>query len=336
MSAWPRKVVNKLALSWFLFVILGCAGTPEVRLPASTAVPANPNPSHGLATEEFFEGITYFRLGAISREVPQAIHVLRIDLTRRGIALVVTAGDSSRDLEYRAQTTSTFLLRNHLQAAVNGGYFRPWSGGSHGGENYYPHEGDPVVVAGLSIHAGAVVSPVKTSPADTINFDKRVNGTLCVAGEAAVSIQRDQFCPQGTSEALAAGPLLLLNGEAQSFEANDPDYANARHPRTAVGLSADRSTAWLVVVDGRQPQLSMGATLQEVIQIFRRLGAADALNLDGGGSSTLVVAEGAGVRLLNSPIHTGIAGRERPTANHLGVRARLIATPPLTHDSPDQ
>jgi hypothetical protein len=54
------------------------------------------------------------------------------------------------------------------------------------------------------------------------------------------------------------------------------------------------------------------------------MGATDAMSFDGGGSSTLAMAQGRGATVLNRPIHTGIAGRERPVANEL-----LIFAPPL-------
>ena len=110
--------------------------------------------------------------------------------------------------------------------------------------------------------------------------------------------------------------MLLASGETQAWP-----LERARHPRTAFGLSADRSRAWMVVVDGRQA-VSAGATLGELAEILRGLGAADAVNLDGGGSSTMVLDEGAGPRVVNTPVHTGVPARERPTATHLGVRVR--------------
>ena len=76
----------------------------------------------------------------------------------------------------------------------------------------------------------------------------------------------------------------------------------------------------LMIVDGRQPNYSEGITLSELAELMREFGAYHALNLDGGGSSTLVVAGVDGQpRVLNSPIHTRIPGRERPVATHLGV-----------------
>lgn len=62
-----------------------------------------------------------------------------------------------------------------------------------------------------------------------------------------------------------------------------------RHPRTMFGV--DRAGyAWLVTVDGRQPDVSAGMTMLELQRLARRIGLTDALNLDGGGSTTMVVA----------------------------------------------
>jgi hypothetical protein len=271
--------------------LAGCAGLPE--------------------RAALFGGIDYWRMAPVAEEQLQAIHVLRIDLRQPGIVLEVTAGDRSAGREFRAQTTSEFLVRGGMSAAVNGGFFSPFKSGSFGGEDYYPRAGDPVDVLGLSMHGGNVDSAPEPDP--------KIDGTVCIRKPAKVSIERGQGCPPGTDEALAAGPLLLANGTPQGHTLS----LTARHPRTAFGLSADRKTAWMVVVDGRQPLASAGATLPEMAEIFRRLGAADALNLDGGGSSAMAISAEGAARLLNSPIHLGVPGLERPSANHLGVRAPL-------------
>ncbi|MGF1475562.1 MAG: phosphodiester glycosidase family protein [Geminicoccaceae bacterium] len=64
-----------------------------------------------------------------------------------------------------------------------------------------------------------------------------------------------------------------------------------RHPRTAAGISEDGRTLYLVTVDGRQPGVSVGATITELGLLMRTIGAHDAVNLDGGGSTTLVVGD---------------------------------------------
>ena len=134
-----------------------------------------------------------------------------------------------------------------------------------------------------------------------------------------------QDCGPRVSEAMAAGPRLLRDGRRLSYTTFDATYGAARHPRTALGLDARRRLAWLVTVDGRQPGFSEGASLDELTDILISLGARDAINLDGGGSTTMVVESANGHLVLNRPIHTGVPGRERPSANHLGVRARPLS-----------
>jgi hypothetical protein len=93
--------------------------------------------------------------------------------------------------------------------------------------------------------------------------------------------------------------LLLLGGRVVddwSMEDFDRQFAELRHPRTLIGTATD-GAIWLVTVDGRQPQLSAGMTLVELRTLAQRLELVDALNLDGGGSTTMWVA-GA---VMNSP-----------------------------------
>ncbi|MDX2198379.1 MAG: phosphodiester glycosidase family protein, partial [Phycisphaerae bacterium] len=228
--------------------------------------------------------------------------------------LETTAGDAGGGREYRAQTVSAYLAARGLLAAVNGGYFTPFRGGSPGGDDYYPRAGDPVDVSGAAIAFGRVVSPVEPTE------DERVNAIVCIAG-AVVEIRDGQTCGGAVDHAMAAGPRLLAAGAVRPFDAFGADYAAARHPRTAIGLDADAPRAWIVVADGRQPGFSEGMSLNELSALFRELGAEDAINLDGGGSSTMALAGPDAVRVVNSPIHTAVPGRERPSANHLGVRA---------------
>jgi exopolysaccharide biosynthesis protein len=90
--------------------------------------------------------------------------------------------------------------------------------------------------------------------------------------------------------------------------------AEARHPRTAVGFSRDSSTLFLLVVDGRSTA-SVGMTLVELAALMRRVGAWQALNFDGGGSTTMIV-DGA---IVNTPSDTT---GEREVGNALLVVVR--------------
>jgi exopolysaccharide biosynthesis protein len=93
--------------------------------------------------------------------------------------------------------------------------------------------------------------------------------------------------------------LLIRDGkdiEDWSVETFNKGFAEGRHPRTMIGTAAD-GTIWLITVDGRQPQLSVGMTLVELRTLAHRLGLVNALNLDGGGSTTMWVQG----QVVNSP-----------------------------------
>ncbi|MNX04850.1 hypothetical protein D3C86_344460 [compost metagenome] len=118
---------------------------------------------------------------------------------------------------------------------------------------------------------------------------------------------------RGIDHILAGGPRLLNQGKVQLTTVDErfqPDIAVGRAPRTAVGITA-KGGVILAVVDGRQSRLSVGLTLPETADFMRELGAQSALNLDGGGSSTMVI-EG---EIVNRPSD----GRERPVSNALLV-----------------
>lgn len=89
--------------------------------------------------------------------------------------------------------------------------------------------------------------------------------------------------------ALASGPLLISDGEIQKF-ASEKKFSNARHPRTLIGKDS-RGNHYFVVIDGRSSGNADGATLQECALIASWAGMDNALNLDGGGSSTAWTAE---------------------------------------------
>ena len=109
---------------------------------------------------------------------------------------------------------------------------------------------------------------------------------------------------------LGAGPQLLRQGAVvleEQVESYAPSFLTDRAPRTAIGWQAD-GTILLVVVDGRQPQWSVGMTLAELAELMRDLGCQEALNLDGGGSTTMVVRD----RVVNRPSD---ATGERPVSD---------------------
>ncbi len=125
----------------------------------------------------------------------------------------------------------------------------------------------------------------------------------------------------GAVPALLIGgwPRILRDGEniatrAPSLEGTISRNAEVRHPRTAIGFSRDSATLYLVTVDGRS-QVSVGATLEELAEIMRRIGAWEAMNFDGGGSTAMVIG-GKVVNVTSDP--TG----EREVGNALAILRR--------------
>jgi len=121
--------------------------------------------------------------------------------------------------------------------------------------------------------------------------------------------------PNKPHNAISGDRMLLLKGEVA------PDLDDAQvHPRTAIGINRNGRYVYIVVVDGRQPFYSQGATFIELAELLLEQGAYIAMSLDGGGSSTLVIeGEEGNPVVLNSPIDNYIPGRERPVGTHLGV-----------------
>jgi exopolysaccharide biosynthesis protein len=124
---------------------------------------------------------------------------------------------------------------------------------------------------------------------------------------------RPAFAPEFV---VGGGPRLVRAGKpvAAGPEAGGPGFVDTRHPRTAVGVRAD-GRVLLVTVDGRQPERSVGMTIAELAALLIELGAVEAVNMDGGGSTTMV----AGGRVVNSP--SDLTG-ERPVGDALLVLGR--------------
>jgi exopolysaccharide biosynthesis protein len=143
----------------------------------------------------------------------------------------------------------------------------------------------------------------------TADFEKeRVDGLVCVGKKKVVL----DYCKAGEEapyakkykNILAAGPVLIDEGKAMDHDAYTKGMVDnaggkpvgafytytQRHPRTAIGTDK-KGNVYLVVVDGRSAGNAEGVTITELTKICAWLGMRDAINLDGGGSSTMWTAE---------------------------------------------
>jgi hypothetical protein len=251
--------------------------------------------------QALFDGVTYRR---IVRYVPRfaIAHVLIIDTRVKGTYLFVTPPDHADGPPLDARTTSQFLQEFGVQIAVNGDGFTPWW--SRTPLDYYPHAGDPVTPNGYSASGGIIYARGDQDPTP--------EPTLFISRRNTLSFNK---IPGRVYHAISGDYMLVQQG--RPVTGLDDTVIN---PRTAIGASANGRWLYLVVVDGRQPFYSEGMTFAELADLLDGLGAANAMSLDGGGSSTMVIqGEDGQPKILNSPIDHYIPGTERPVANHLGI-----------------
>ncbi len=252
--------------------------------------------------QKLYEGIVYRRVVRVFPR-PLVAHVLTIDTKVKGIEFLVTPPDSEGETPLKARTTSQFLEEFGLQIAVNGDKFLPWW--SRGPTDYYPHVGDPVAPVGLAASNGKVYW---TGNLEDVGDEP----TLYINRRNVLSFNSD---PSHVYNAISGDRMIVLKGTIAP-DLNDKDL----EPRTAIGINRNGRYLYIVVVDGRQPFYSEGATLVDLAELLIDQGVFMGMSLDGGGSSTLVVEGGNGrPKILNSPIDIYIPGRERPVGNHLGI-----------------
>ena len=183
----------------------------------------------------------------------------------------------------QADSTSALCLKYNAVAGINGSYF----------------DMDSLTTVTFIKDDGFVTGA--TTPGETF----RTNGALVLNPETIRFVACDTTeIFERDWEVLASGPILVDEGQATTYPEGIPgweSFYNRRHPRSVMGMDADGGV-WLVVVDGRFPGKAEGMTIAELTDLCGKLGLTEAINLDGGGSSTLWTLP-AGV--LNHPSDNG-------------------------------
>jgi len=274
---------------------LAGAAEPEKAAPAAPALP--------------------FKIERFAFPGPVAGVLARVDLTDPRVHVKVALSDD-RDPDGdgpclgRLDTTSSAARRYDFALTVNAGFFaeQPPGVSTGGGPKYVV--GNCALPVGWHFAEGRTVKP----------STKYARAVLVVHNDGKITLHEELAeMPADARYAVGGSGVVLREGM------NVADAKNtARHPRTAVGISADQHTLLLVTVDGRQDS-SRGVTLVELSDLMLKLGAQQALNLDGGGSSTLVVKDSVtGVyAIANHPSDKALAtpevNVERPVADVLGI-----------------
>lgn len=253
--------------------------------------------------QKLFEGVVYRRIVQFIPR-PMIVHVVTVDTKSKGISFLVTPPDSQSAKPLDAHTTTQFLEEFHLQLAVNGDRFFPWW--SHNPADYYPHDGDPVTPFGFSASKGNIYW------LGVVGNDGGTPPTLYIGRRNTLSLN-DR--PSSIYNAISGERMLVAQGEVVPA-LNDKEL----DPRTALGINRNGRYLYILLVDGRQPLYSDGATFHDLAELLQRQGAYFGMAMDGGGSSTLVIqGKNGSPQILNSPIDNYLPGRERPVGNHLGI-----------------
>ena len=255
-------------------------------LVAAATVATTTTPKAADAADSWSDPYPGIRYLARTTSEPNRIHALFVDRCATGIAPRVTRSDD------RGMRTSSFASAYDAEIAINAGFYNT--------SNYAP--------VGLTIGDG-VRWPDSGDDASL--------GFAAFGPRNRAEIWLEEIvmgAPENWMEQVVSGFPILVDG-GQVVSAACFSHMCERHPRTAVGLDAQGRTIILVVVDGRWSGTSRGMTRVELAELMVDLGAWRALNLDGGGSSTMVVGALGGV--VNHPSD----GSERIVSNHLGFTA---------------
>ena len=249
----------------------------------------------------------------IRRHPNLSLHVVRINLNDPRVSLRVSRAGADPDGPGPWLTTllptSEIAERDHYDIAINGDFFITQDTRDIEGKKTGYLRGKPAAPLGAAMTDGQLWHRSATNrPYFEITGEK-----VALLGELGPS---DPVDP-GARQMIGGGQIILRDGKRVTSAAKS---AGVRHPRTAIGLDETGTQLTFLIVDGRQPKLSIGMKLPELSAEMLRLGCDSALNLDGGGSTTLVFRNPLTRRLVvvNSPSDT----RERAVADVLGVTVK--------------
>lgn len=249
----------------------------------------------------------------LSTPRPLVVNAVRVDGRSPGVGFRATGRIESWEngkTETRRQTVRDFIADERrrgvpLAVAINADAFSLTTG--------FDRE-DPTDILGLAVAAGEPVSRPSGTPSLVVTK----------SGELKIEKVAKDADLSAIDVAVSGFGLCLQDGTPLPG-------GKDLHPRTGFGLSKDRRFLFLMAIDGRQPE-SAGATTEELGTLLSQVGAADGINMDGGGSTTLAWWNPAtdAVELLNQPVGDGAAWpaaadpstfrpTERTNGNNFGV-----------------
>jgi exopolysaccharide biosynthesis protein len=293
-----RMRVFTLGLLALLWTVPAAQNAPPAAAPAAAPVHA----------QRIADGVELQRIhdpSLLSPAGPVAVQALKLDPRKVSLEIAV-----AHDRLPAREAVPEIAARRKAVAAVNAGFFALTNGAPAGLLKVRGR-----LIGGNSRARGAVAFFLRAGRMSLL-FDRVVAQRAGAGGTYTPSLGSSASDWQRARDAVGGAGLLMMNGRTLddwSEERIAEGFDTTRHPRTMIG--EDGTSIWLITVDGRQPWLSLGMTFTELQGLARRLGLRSALNLDGGGSTTMVVR---GV-IVNSPSD---AAGPRPVSDAIVVRAR--------------
>ena len=251
------------------FVLLAIACVACVTAQAQTAADSLAIVTSKWSTSSPQKGVVYksLRIDNLYKG-PQSINL--IEISRSSKLRLAVAHDN------RMRRTSDMAQGHNAVVAINGTFYNMREGNS---TCFY--KVDKELIDSTTAYEAAI----------------RVNGAVYLMGRKVCildwtrDIERNYKGSKGT--VLAAGPIMLEDGHKADWSECDDGFIETKHPRSAIYTTRDGKVV-LLTVDGRSSGNAAGMSIPELMHLIRVLGGYDALNLDGGGSTTMWI-EGAGV-----------------------------------------
>ncbi len=243
---------------------------------------------------------------------PVAMYLYEVDLSGDVSIAVSCADDDDGNIKATSSSkTELQTIREQLAAMQTGNISWTVLGGVNGD---FFRTADNNLIQGVCYRNGVCLKDSFYQTGYNTIFAVKKDGTAMIMNQGQYANLKSQI-----KEAVGGRQRLVAYGEV--YGEDSEDY----QPRTAVGVSEDGMTVYLLVIDGRDATWSYGAGYYDLAGILIAAGAYNAINLDGGGSSTFVIRDGENgttngdYAILNKPKETNGISTERAVPNGLAI-----------------
>jgi hypothetical protein len=262
--------------------------------PYTPASDVSPDVDFAPVWEKIFDGI--YLAKSFKTNPPLAVFCVRVDLSSQRISVIISGGvkDPVRSY-YPGKRTSTFLKENKCVVAMNGECFSP----------YTAKEGT---------HLNLIAGPAMANGVSYANGCTGTGMLVAISSDKKFTFDMGYGGMYDVVYAFSGWPFLNTRRDYPAEKTSD--VFGQRNPRSAIGISGSGRYLYLLVVDGRRDGWSVGVDCNSLADWMRMHGASTAINMDGGGSSTLVIADRDGNPVILNKVSDPT---ERVVANHIGI-----------------